>query len=209
MKKIFTAACLLMFAAQGFSQNNATNIMANNTQPALVETLATTVLVYNTPEVTPLQTEECKLAYAATVRSLTATPVTGYNAANAGGAGIQKAMQPLVSIQGIGNLYSFKRQWPVYASFFGAGLAYGTAEALIWHPASTSKFWNPYNSWKTGGAVDGYHAARAVGIACFMAGAVLSVNDIKHPFSWKMLKKVAICSAAYWAGQMITWHAVK
>ena len=206
MKKIFTAACLVMFAAQSFGQNTATENVADNTQPALIDTFAGTVLVYNTPAVAPIQTEECKLAFAASVRSLTATPVAGFDAAN---AGQQKAIQPLVSIQSNSNLYSFKRQWPVYASFFGAGLAYGTAEALIWHPTSDSKFWNPYKSWKTGGAVDGYHAARAVGIACFMAGAVSSVNDVKHPFSWRMLKKIAICSAAYWAGQMITWHTVK
>ncbi len=206
MKKIFTAACLLMIAAQGFGQSNATENMATNAQPSLVDSITGTVLVYDTPTITPLQTDECKLAFAASVRGLTATPVAGFELAN---AGAQKAVQPLVSVQTKGNLYSFKRQWPVYASFFGAGLAYGTAEALIWHPNSSSAFWNPYKSWKTGGAVDGYHAARAVGIACFMAGAVLSVNDIKHPFSWRMLKKVAICSAAYWAGQMITWHAVK
>jgi len=123
MKKIFTAACLVMFAAQSFGQNTATENVADNTQPALIDTFAGTVLVYNTPGVTTIQTEECKLAFAASVRSLTATPAAGYDKAI---VGQQKAIQPLVSLQVGSNLYSFKRQWPVYASFFwrGVGVRY-------------------------------------------------------------------------------------
>ncbi|HVX51251.1 MAG TPA: hypothetical protein VHB48_13880 [Chitinophagaceae bacterium] len=108
------------------------------------------------------------------------------------------------------SVYTFKKQWPVYACFMGAGLSYGTAEALVWHvPDPNSKFWNPYLSYKTNRLIDGYHAARAVGISFFVLSATLSVNDLKHPFRWAMLKKMALCGVSYWAGQQLTWHLIR
>lgn len=108
------------------------------------------------------------------------------------------------------SLYKFKKQWPVYACFAGAGLSYGTAEALIWHtPYPTSTFWNPYLSWRYDRRIDGYHLARGAGIGFFIAAACLSVNDIKHPFKKGVLKKLIYCSIFYWVGQQITWQTVK
>lgn len=107
-------------------------------------------------------------------------------------------------------LYSFKKQWKVYACFAGAGLSYGTAEALVWHkPYPNSSFWNPYLSWRGKSRIDGYHLARGAGISFFIAAASLSINDVKHPFSKGVLKKIFFSSLFYWAGQQITWHTLK
>ena len=211
MKKILIAACLLMLTAHSFSQRSGTAYTFDKLQQAATDSLAAADLAYGTETSDLLQTYNGKNVIAPNFTSLGTPQVIGgyFTETTAGTSGVMNAQQP-------GNkrykdtIYTFKRQWPVYASFFGAGLAYGTAEGLIWHTNnSNNAFWNPYKSWRTGVAVDGYHAARAVGIACFMAGAVLSVNDVKHPFRWGMLKKIAMCSVSYWAGQMITWHTVR
>lgn len=108
------------------------------------------------------------------------------------------------------SLYTFKKQWPTYLCFAGAGACYGTAEGLIWHTNnSESSFWNPYKSYRTNKTFDAYHLARAGGIGFFVLGATFSVNDVKHKLCWGMLKKIALSSLFYWAGQQVTWHTVR
>lgn len=120
------------------------------------------------------------------------------------------AMLLMLHCQAQDSLYTFKKQWPTYLCFAGAGACYGTAEGLIWHTNnSNSKFWNPYKSWRGNKTFDGYHLARAGGIGFFVLGATLSINDVKHKFGWGMVKKIAFCSLFYWAGQQVTWHSVR
>jgi len=210
MKKIFIAACLLMLTAHGFGQYSGTAYTFDKLQQAATGSFAAADLAYSTETSGLFQTYNGKNVIAPSFSSLnTARLMNECTEVAAGTSPVMNAQQ-LGKNYGRDTIYTFRRQWPVYASFFGAGLAYGTAEGLIWHTNnSNNAFWNPYKSWRTGVAVDGYHAARAVGIACFMAGAVLSVNDVKHPFRWGMLKKIAMCSVSYWVGQMITWHTVR
>ncbi len=208
MRKILIGACMLALTAQSFGQVTDTASTLKTILPVKSATLTndTQNLVLNAINTKKTFENPYQAWREAQMRQ-------EYSTKKAAGINffvVAPKPAPVATAHFRDTIYTFKKQWPVYACFFGAGLAYGTAEGLIWHTNnSKNAFWNPYKSWRTGQVVDGYHAARAAGIGCFMAAAALSVSDVKHPFTWGMLKKVAISSIAYWAGQQITWHTVR